>query len=97
MVEIKVESAFLINIQSGCSKAGHDINYLSYSGILSTFGDNNSHPLPPNNMLADFGGGGAFGVIGILMALFERSKTGKVKNKSITFMFVIRLTLSKQY
>lgn len=59
-------------------KAGHDINYLSYSGILSTFGKSEKNPEPPNNVLADFAGGGGIGVIGILLALFEREKTGKV-------------------
>ena len=59
-------------------KAGHDINYLSYSGILSTLGKANECPSPPMNLLADFAGGGAFGVIGITLALFEREKTKKV-------------------
>jgi len=59
-------------------KAGHDINYLSYSGILSTLGKANECPSPPMNLLADFAGGGAFGVIGITLALFERERTKKV-------------------
>ncbi|KAL4486699.1 hypothetical protein ABPG72_022174 [Tetrahymena utriculariae] len=58
-------------------KAGHDINYLSYSGILGTFSKEGRNPEPPNNVLADFAGGGGFGVIGILLALYERERTGK--------------------
>ncbi|KAL4449095.1 hypothetical protein ABPG74_021087 [Tetrahymena malaccensis] len=57
--------------------AGHDINYLSYSGILGTFSKEGRNPEPPNNVLADFAGGGGFGVIGILLALYERERTGK--------------------
>lgn len=51
-------------------QGGHDINYLSQSGILSKFGELGSPPPVPLNILADFGGGGNFGVIGILLALY---------------------------
>jgi alpha-methylacyl-CoA racemase len=56
------------------SKGGHDINYLSLSGMLSLFGKVGEIPAFPNNILADFAGGGSYGVIGILLALFEREK-----------------------
>ena len=39
-------------------KAGHDINYISYSGVLSTLGRENQKPHAPINLLADFAGGG---------------------------------------
>lgn len=57
-------------------RAGHDINYLAMSGVLSLF-TNNQKPTPPINMLADFAGGGMTCAIGILMALFERFKSNK--------------------
>eukprot|EP00743_Colponemidia_sp_Colp-15_P007822 GILK01008471.1.p1 GENE.GILK01008471.1~~GILK01008471.1.p1 ORF type:complete len:396 (-),score=49.01 GILK01008471.1:79-1227(-) len=66
--------------QSGSMKAraGHDINYLALSGALSLFGRNDRvPPLPPVNLLADFAGGGLMCALGILIALFERSKSGK--------------------
>ncbi|KAI8985894.1 CoA-transferase family III domain-containing protein [Pilobolus umbonatus] len=57
--------------------AGHDINYLAISGALGLIGPHGSPPVPPANMLADFAGGGLMCVMGILMALFERSISNK--------------------
>lgn len=57
-------------------RAGHDINYLAISGALSLF-TSDQKPTPPINMLADFGGGGMTCAVGILIALFERSKSNK--------------------
>eukprot|EP01100_Stratorugosa_tubuloviscum_P002446 TRINITY_DN156_c1_g4_i1.p1 TRINITY_DN156_c1_g4~~TRINITY_DN156_c1_g4_i1.p1 ORF type:complete len:377 (-),score=179.37 TRINITY_DN156_c1_g4_i1:85-1173(-) len=59
--------------------AGHDLNYLAISGILSLFRRNNDRPFFPINLLADFAGGGLLCAFGILVALFEREKTGKGK------------------
>lgn len=57
--------------------AGHDINYLAQAGILATFGKEGQDISFPGNILADFCGGGSYGVIGILLALAERTRTGK--------------------
>lgn len=57
--------------------AGHDINYVALSGLLSLFGRYGDNPLPPVNVLADIGGGGITCTLGILLALIERSKSGK--------------------
>lgn len=57
-------------------RAGHDINYLAISGVLSLF-TNSQKPVPPINMLADFAGGGMTCALGILMALVERSQSNK--------------------
>jgi len=57
--------------------AGHDINYLAVSGILSLLGRKDENPMFPLNILADFAGGGLISVLGILLALIERSKSGK--------------------
>ncbi|KAK9511062.1 hypothetical protein O3M35_005708 [Rhynocoris fuscipes] len=67
-------------------KAGHDINFLSYSGVLSLLGPDNAGPLPPSNLLADFGGGGLICALGIVLALYEKSKTGlgQVVDSSMT-------------
>jgi alpha-methylacyl-CoA racemase len=51
---------------------GHDINYLALSGVLSTIVDGDGRPVPPQNMLADYAGGGmmlAFGVLAALLAV----------------------------
>jgi len=68
------------------NKAGHDINYLSMSGILSMLGRKGENPFPPINILGDFAGGSMVAVVGILLALFERSSTGngQVVESSIT-------------
>ena len=57
--------------------AGHDLNYISLSGALAGIGEKDSNPLPPLNLIGDFGGGGNFLVIGILSALLSREKTNK--------------------
>ena len=58
-------------------KAGHDLNYIAISGILSLIGPTNSSPVFPINLLGDFAGGSLFCVIGILLAIISQSKTGK--------------------
>ncbi|KYN05483.1 PREDICTED: alpha-methylacyl-CoA racemase isoform X1 [Cyphomyrmex costatus] len=54
--------------------AGHDINYLGLSGLLSLFGRYNEKPIPPVNLAADFGGG-LMCALGIILALYERTKS----------------------
>jgi len=65
--------------QSGPYKdmAGHDINYLALSGVLSCIGRKNENPLPPVNLLADFAGGSFTCAMGIMAALLERTTSGK--------------------
>ncbi|XP_004930947.2 alpha-methylacyl-CoA racemase [Bombyx mandarina] len=58
-------------------KAGHDINYVAVSGILSLLRRNNQPPFPPINLLGDFAGGSLLCAFGILLALLERSVSGK--------------------
>jgi alpha-methylacyl-CoA racemase len=56
---------------------GHDINYLSIAGVLWHIGPEGHPPVPPINLLADFGGGGSLVVMGILAALVERATSGE--------------------
>ncbi|AWP15424.1 putative alpha-methylacyl-CoA racemase [Scophthalmus maximus] len=65
--------------QSGpySSAAGHDINYLAMSGLLSRLGRSGERPHAPLNLLADFAGGGLTCALGIVLALLERTKSGK--------------------
>ncbi|KAG5878891.1 hypothetical protein JTB14_031549 [Gonioctena quinquepunctata] len=58
------------------SNAGHDINYVAISGLLSLFGRYGENPIPPVNVLADIGGGGLTCAMGILLAIIERNKSG---------------------
>ncbi|KAF5270510.1 hypothetical protein FQA39_LY08388 [Lamprigera yunnana] len=66
-------------------RAGHDINYLSMTGLLSLMGRYKENPIPPINLAADFGGGGLMCALGIMMALFERqtSNSGQVVDCSM--------------
>jgi alpha-methylacyl-CoA racemase len=57
--------------------AGHDINYLALTGALHAMGSAGEPPVPPLNMVADYGGGTMFLLFGILAALFERGVSGK--------------------
>ena len=57
--------------------AGHDINYLALSGVLSCLGRKTENPLPPVNLLADFAGGSFTCALGIMAALLERASSGQ--------------------
>ena len=56
--------------------AGHDINYIGVSGMLSMLGRKGEKPYPPANLLGDFAGGGLVLFTGILMALSQIQRTG---------------------
>ncbi|BBX76187.1 CoA transferase [Mycobacterium shinjukuense] len=57
--------------------AGHDINYLSQTGALSALGYADRPPMPPLNLVADFGGGSMLVLLGIAVALYERERSGR--------------------
>ncbi|OBH08098.1 CaiB/BaiF CoA-transferase family protein [Mycobacterium sp. E1747] len=57
--------------------AGHDINYLSQTGALSALGYADRPPMPPLNLVADFGGGSMLVLLGIAVALYERERSGQ--------------------
>jgi alpha-methylacyl-CoA racemase len=58
-------------------RVGHDINYASVAGAISSFGEKDRKPIAPLNLVADFGGGSMFCVTGILAALLERATSGE--------------------
>ena len=58
-------------------KVGHDINYIGIGGILGITGQRGGPPIIPATQIADIGAGGMMAVIGILMALLHRRKTGR--------------------
>jgi alpha-methylacyl-CoA racemase len=59
------------------ARVGHDIDYLAVSGALSTVGEPGGPPVPPLNLVADFGGGSMLLVAGVLAALVERASSGR--------------------
>ena len=64
--------------QSGmyADAAGHDINYISLAGALAHFGRQGQAPVPPLNMVGDFGGGGMFLAFGMVCAILEAQRSG---------------------
>ncbi len=57
--------------------AGHDINYIALAGVLDAIGRFDQPPVPPLNLLGDFGGGGMLLAFGVVCALVERATSGK--------------------
>ena len=58
-------------------RAGHDINYIALTGVLHAIGRAGGAPVPPLNLVGDFGGGGMLLAFGIACALVEAQKSGK--------------------
>jgi alpha-methylacyl-CoA racemase len=59
------------------SRAGHDINYLALTGGLHAIGRPGERPVPPLNLVGDFGGGSMLVLTGVLAALWERERSGR--------------------
>src|SRR5215470_5696568 len=57
--------------------AGHDINYIALTGLLSAIGRKGEKPVPPLNLVGDFGGGGMLLAFGMVCALLEAQRSGK--------------------
>lgn len=57
--------------------AGHDINYISLTGPLHAIGNRGQKPVPPLNLVGDFGGGSLYLTMGICAALVEAGKSGE--------------------
>ena len=58
-------------------RAGHDINYIALAGALAHFSRAGEAPVPPLNMVGDFGGGGMYLAFGVVCALLEAERSGK--------------------
>jgi alpha-methylacyl-CoA racemase len=58
-------------------RAGHDINYIALAGVLAAFGRHGEAPVPPLNLVGDFGGGGMLLGFGLACALVETQRSGK--------------------
>ena len=59
------------------AQAGHDINYLALTGVLRSIARRGERPVPPLNLVADYGGGGMLLAFGLLAALYERRTSGR--------------------
>ncbi len=57
--------------------AGHDINYISLVGALHAIGEAGGKPVPPLNLVGDFGGGGMVLAFGLVCAMLEAQKSGR--------------------
>ena len=57
--------------------AGHDINYISLSGVLHAIGRKGDRPVPPLNLVGDFGGGGMLLAFGLVCGILEARRSGK--------------------
>ena len=57
--------------------AGHDINYIALAGVLHAIGRQGEAPVPPLNLVGDFGGGGMFLAFGVVCALLEAQRSGR--------------------
>jgi alpha-methylacyl-CoA racemase len=58
-------------------RAGHDINYIALTGVLNAIGRKGEAPVPPLNLVGDFGGGGMFLAFGIACGIIEAQRSGK--------------------
>jgi len=58
-------------------RAGHDINYIALAGVLHTIGRKGEPPMPPLNLVGDFGGGGMLLGFGVVCAMLEAQRSGK--------------------
>jgi alpha-methylacyl-CoA racemase len=58
-------------------KAGHDINYISLNGILDLVGPKGGPPVPPLNLVGDFGGGGMLLALGLVTGIVHARATGE--------------------
>jgi alpha-methylacyl-CoA racemase len=57
--------------------AGHDLNYIALSGVLDAIGPADGAPVPPLNLVGDYGGGALYLAFGVLAALYERGRSGR--------------------
>jgi crotonobetainyl-CoA:carnitine CoA-transferase CaiB-like acyl-CoA transferase len=67
-------------------RPGHDLNYLAMSGVLHLIGEAGRPPAIPLNIIADYGGAAMHGMLGILLALFARYRTGKGQHVDVAYL-----------
>ncbi|MBI3743850.1 MAG: CoA transferase, partial [Chloroflexi bacterium] len=65
---------------------GHDVNYISFAGVLGLIGSRDGQPSIPYNLIADFAGGGYLSALTILTALWARQRTGEGQYLDMSLM-----------
>ncbi|API59359.1 carnitine dehydratase [Tardibacter chloracetimidivorans] len=78
------------------SEPGHDINYLALTGALAAIGPK-EQPVPPLNLVADYGGGSMFACLGVLSALLEAHRSGKGQVLDVAMIDGVGTLFSMQY
>ncbi len=74
---------------------GHDLNYIAQSGALSMVGRRDQPPTIPQNLLADYAGGGLHAAIGVLAALVARQQTGRGQYVDIAMLDGVMLLIAQ--
>jgi len=64
----------------------HDLNYLAISGVLNLIGEVGQPPAIPLNLIADYGGAAMHGMVGILLALYSRHRTGRGQHVDVAYL-----------
>jgi len=77
--------------------AGHDINYIALTGALSACGTAESGPIPPLNLVGDFGGGGLLLAFGVVCALLESRNSGRGQVVDVAMISGAALLMSMIY
>jgi alpha-methylacyl-CoA racemase len=77
--------------------AGHDINYIALSGALHAIGTAESGPVPPLNLVGDFGGGGMLLAFGIVSALLESRSSGRGQTVDAAMLDGASLLMAMMY
>ena len=77
--------------------AGHDINYISLVGALHSIGRPGEKPVPPINLLGDYGGGGMLLALGIVCALFDVQRSGRGQVVDATMVDGVALLMATTY
>jgi alpha-methylacyl-CoA racemase len=77
--------------------AGHDLNYISYAGVLGLTGDSETAPIVPGVQLADIAGGSYMSVIATLSALHSRTQTGFGQHVDVAMTDAVMPLLSVSY
>lgn len=67
-------------------KAGHDLNYIAYSGLLGTTGEKGKSPVIPGGQIADVAGGSYMAVNAALAALYARERTGEGQHVDVAML-----------
>lgn len=77
--------------------AGHDINYIALAGVLGRIGREAERPVPPLNLIGDYGGGALYLAFGIMCGLFEAQASGKGQVIDAAMVDGAASLLSKQF